>query len=180
MELHPIVVVGLIAFLIILLALPSVIYFVFRLVFRLVFRAPSTRHAMASHVCPACGARLPPDSPHGLCPTCLLQQGFDSPPQVAPSPSQAPTLVPTSSPREEAPSFPHLEILEPLGRGGMGAVYKARQTKLNRLVAVKVLPEEWGKDPAFAERFTREAKALARLNHPHIVAVHDFGHSEGL
>jgi predicted Ser/Thr protein kinase len=62
----------------------------------------------------------------------------------------------------------------------MGAVYKARQTKLDRIVAVKVLPPEWGKDPAFAERFAREAKALAKLTHPHIVAVHDFGESDGL
>ena len=57
----------------------------------------------------------------------------------------------------------------------MGAVYKARQTGLDRLVAVKILPPEVGRDPAFAERFTREARALARLSHPNIVAVHDFG-----
>jgi serine/threonine protein kinase len=62
----------------------------------------------------------------------------------------------------------------------MGAVYKARQTKLDRLVALKVLPPEWGADPAFAERFAREARTLARLNHPHIVAVHDFGEAGGL
>jgi tRNA A-37 threonylcarbamoyl transferase component Bud32 len=83
-------------------------------------------------------------------------------------------------PADLARHFPQLEILEFLGQGGMGAVYKARQPKLDRLVAVKVLPPEWGKDPAFAERFGREAKALARLNHPHIVAVHDFGESDGL
>jgi tRNA A-37 threonylcarbamoyl transferase component Bud32 len=79
-----------------------------------------------------------------------------------------------------ASRFPQLEILELLGQGGMGAVYKARQPKLDRLVAVKILPPEWDKDPAFAERFAREAKALARLTHPHIVAVHDFGESDGL
>jgi tRNA A-37 threonylcarbamoyl transferase component Bud32 len=73
-----------------------------------------------------------------------------------------------------------LEILELLGQGGMGAVYKARQPKLDRMVAVKILPPEWGKDPAFSERFAREARALARLTHPHIVAVHDFGESDGL
>jgi tRNA A-37 threonylcarbamoyl transferase component Bud32 len=82
--------------------------------------------------------------------------------------------------RELARHFPQLEILELLGQGGMGAVYKARQPKLDRLVAVKILPPEWGKDPAFAERFAREAKALARLTHPHIVAVHDFGETDGL
>jgi len=57
----------------------------------------------------------------------------------------------------------------------MGAVYKARQSSLDRLVAVKVLPPEAGRDPAFAERFGREARALARLSHPNIVAVHDVG-----
>ncbi len=62
----------------------------------------------------------------------------------------------------------------------MGAVYKARQRELDRLVAVKVLPPEVGRDPAFAERFTREARAMARLNHPNIVAVYDFGRTSGL
>jgi serine/threonine protein kinase len=76
--------------------------------------------------------------------------------------------------------FPHLEILELLGQGGMGAVYKARQTKLDRLVAVKVLPPEVARDPAFAERFTREARSLARLSHPNIVMVFDFGEADGL
>src|SRR5579871_6361091 len=76
--------------------------------------------------------------------------------------------------------IPQVEVLQLLGQGGMGAVYKARQTKLDRLVALKVLPSEAGRDPAFATRFAREARALARLNDPHIVAVHDFGESEGL
>src|SRR5262249_12953133 len=73
-----------------------------------------------------------------------------------------------------------LEILELLGEGGMGAVYKARQRGLDRLVALKILPPRASQDPAFAERFTREAQALARLSHPNIVAVHDFGHAGGL
>ena len=71
--------------------------------------------------------------------------------------------------------FPQLEILELLGKGGMGAVYKARQPALDRLVALKILPPRPGSDPGFAERFTREARALARLSHPNIVAVYDFG-----
>jgi serine/threonine protein kinase len=76
--------------------------------------------------------------------------------------------------------FPQLEILTLLGQGDMGAVYKARQSKLDRLVAVKILPPEVARDPAFAERFTREAQSLARLNHPHIVTVYDFGDVDGL
>src|SRR5207237_7825332 len=91
-----------------------------------------------------------------------------------PGPFEAPT------PAELAGRFPQLEVLELIGQGGMGAVYKARQTKLDRIVALKVLPPEWGTDPAFAERFAREARALAKLNHPHIVAVHDFGEADGL
>jgi serine/threonine protein kinase len=71
--------------------------------------------------------------------------------------------------------FPQLEILEFIGKGGMGAVYKARQPNLDRLVALKILPPAAASDPGFAERFNREARALARLNHPNIVAVHDFG-----
>jgi predicted Ser/Thr protein kinase len=73
-----------------------------------------------------------------------------------------------------------MEVLELLGRGGMGAVYKARQKELDRLVALKVLPPEVSRDPAFAERFTREARALARLSHPNIVVVYDFGRTPHL
>jgi serine/threonine protein kinase len=79
---------------------------------------------------------------------------------------------------ELAANFPQLEIIELLGQGGMGAVYKARQPGLDRLVAVKVLPPDAARDAAFAERFTREARALARLNHPNIVAVYDFGQTK--
>jgi tRNA A-37 threonylcarbamoyl transferase component Bud32 len=78
------------------------------------------------------------------------------------------------------PRFQQLEILELLGRGGMGAVYKARQKELDRLVAVKILPPEVGRNPAFAERFTREARAMAKLSHPSIVTIHDFGQTEGI
>jgi predicted Ser/Thr protein kinase len=105
--------------------------------------------------------------------------------------SEAPTLEPLPRTPSRAgfvaPSaeqlrahFPNLEILELLGQGGMGAVYKARQPHLDRLVALKILPSEAGVDPAFAERFTREARALARLNHPNIVTVYDFGQAAGL
>ena len=81
---------------------------------------------------------------------------------------------------EVAKLFPQFEILELLGHGGMGAVYKARQPEMDRLVALKILPPQAGGDPGFAERFTREARALARLSHPNIVAVHEFGQADGL
>jgi len=85
----------------------------------------------------------------------------------------------TLTPEELAPHFPHLEILEGLGRGGMGVVYKARQKTLNRFVALKLLAPERVRDAKFAERFTREAQALAALNHPNIVTIHDFGQAGG-
>ena len=62
----------------------------------------------------------------------------------------------------------------------MGAVYKARQKQLNRFVALKILPPAIGADPAFAERFTREAQALAQLNHPGIVTLYEFGREGGM
>ncbi|PAW84057.1 MAG: hypothetical protein B9S33_12585, partial [Pedosphaera sp. Tous-C6FEB] len=78
-------------------------------------------------------------------------------------------------PAELAPHFPQLEILECLGRGGMGVVYKARQKTLNRFVALKLLAPERVADAKFAQRFTHEAQALAALNHPGIVTIYDFG-----
>ena len=84
-------------------------------------------------------------------------------------------IVPAPRAAELAPYFPDLEILELVGRGGMGVVYKARQKRLDRLVALKILSPKIGQDPAFAERFAREARAMAMLSHPHIVAVYDFG-----
>ncbi len=71
------------------------------------------------------------------------------------------------------------QLLEPLGKGGMAVVYRARDLMLERLVAVKVLREDYSGDLAFKERFRREAKAAANLSHPNIVTVHDFGLDNG-
>src|SRR5262245_26655696 len=76
---------------------------------------------------------------------------------------------------ELAALLPQLEILGFIGQGGMGAVYKARQPGLDRIVALKVLPRGAGDDPEFAGRFAREARTLARLNDPGIVTVYDSG-----
>jgi serine/threonine protein kinase len=79
-------------------------------------------------------------------------------------------------PEEMASHFPNYEILRILGRGGMGAVYLARQTSLNRLVAIKILPGELDDgENNFTQRFKNEAQAMAQLSHPGIVAVYDFG-----
>lgn len=121
--------------------------------------------------CPVCGAELPGNAPQGLCPKCLLM-GVTA--QTEPG-TQASAHNPAPSLEEVRAAFPHLEIIELIGQGGMGAVFKARQPKLNRLVALKILPQAMSQQPAFAERFAREAQMLARLNHPNIVTVHDFG-----
>jgi len=76
--------------------------------------------------------------------------------------------------------FPRFHIHRLIGRGGMGAVYEVRQPELDRVVALKILPHEIGGRPGFSERFAREAKALAKLNHPGIVTLHEFGQVEGL
>src|ERR1035437_6017686 len=126
---------------------------------------------MMPEKCPQCGATLPAGALAGLCPACLLQQG--AAPDTA-TRSNAKPFVPPSI-EEVARLFPQLEILGFLGKGGMGAVYKGRQPALDRLVALKILPAQAAPDPGFAERFSREARALARLSHPNIVAVHEFG-----
>jgi predicted Ser/Thr protein kinase len=131
---------------------------------------------MTAMTCPQCKTDLPADAPEGLCPACLLRGGLGSAPGGT-APYGANFRPP--APEELAPNFPQLEILHLVGQGGMGAVYKAKQVRLDRPVALKVLPPEVGKDPAFAERFLREARTLARLSHPHIVTVYDFGESGG-
>ncbi|RYD23769.1 MAG: DUF4019 domain-containing protein [Verrucomicrobiaceae bacterium] len=129
--------------------------------------------------------RMPDDAsmenpPHpplaGLDPADLLKQGAAEdtfPGETVPAFSLPPI-------EELAPLFPQFEIIELIGQGGMGAVYKVRQKELDRIVALKILPPSIGEAPGFAERFTREARALAKLNHPGIVTLHEFGQREGL
>ena len=117
----------------------------------------------AQRTCPKCGVALPADAPEGLCPQRLMQAAVGSQSSTASSetttvadqtkPGTAPTLA------EIAKHFPQLEILELIGQGGMGIVYKARQPNLDRFVALKILAPEVGRDPAFAERFARQAQS---------------------
>ena len=126
--------------------------------------------------CPQCGAALPANAPAGLCPNCLMALNLKTETVFT---DDAPAAQPSLPPEQIAPHFPQLEILEFLGRGGMGVVYKARQKTLNRLVALKLLAPERVNDVKFAERFTREAQALAALSHPNIVTIYDFGQAGG-
>ncbi|HVR34509.1 MAG TPA: serine/threonine-protein kinase [Methylomirabilota bacterium] len=126
-------------------------------------------------LCPQCGSPLPEDSPQGSCPKCLLN--------VAAAPTETGATTPgrfePPTVEEVAAAFPNLEIMEIIGWGGMGAVYKVRQPRLDRFAALKVLPKSLSSDTAFAGRFAREGQMLARLNHPNIVAVFDFGQADG-
>ncbi len=72
------------------------------------------------------------------------------------------------------------EIVALLGAGGMGEVYRGRDTRLDRAVAVKVLPSHLSSDPQFRQRFEREARTISSLSHPHICALHDIGHQDGI
>src|ERR1700693_2590510 len=72
------------------------------------------------------------------------------------------------------------QITAPLGAGGMGEVYRARDTRLGRDVAVKILPAEFSADPIRKQRFEREAKTISSLNHPHICVLHDVGSQDGV
>jgi serine/threonine protein kinase len=119
--------------------------------------------------CQKCGAALPAS---GICTACAANF-LQGEPTVAPG---EPFVPPTVA--ELAEKFPQLEIFELIGKGGMGAVYRARQRELDRVVALKILPPGIGDDPAFAERFAREARALAKLSHPNIVTLFEFGRAE--
>src|SRR5579863_6327676 len=72
------------------------------------------------------------------------------------------------------------EILSAIGAGGMGEVYRARDTRLDRTIAIKVLPEHLSSNPQLRERFDREAKAISSLSHPHICPLYDVGHQDGV
>ena len=128
---------------------------------------------MNDPICPRCQSPVPSDAPGGLCPSCLLLGA------VAPTDMGAAGMTHAPSVEAVRAAFPELEVLEIFGHGGMGVVFKARQARLDRLVALKILPPALAKQPGFSERFTREARALARLSHPNIVAVYDFGERAG-
>src|SRR5215468_2950803 len=98
--------------------------------------------------CPKCGGPIPAEAPQGLCPKCLMAQASIPTETEAASRRPAPPLL-----AELAAAFPHLEILGLIGQGGMGFVYKARQTRLERFIALKILPQTSTTDPRFAERF---------------------------
>lgn len=110
-----------------------------------------------------------------VCPACLLQQGMRSSTAMDGLQSWSPPPI-----ERLKDAFSSLEFERLLGQGGMGAVYKVRQTELERPAALKVLPEIVSDDAGFKERFLREARLLASLSHPHIVTVYEFGQRDGI
>lgn len=116
--------------------------------------------------CKICGVALPTHEERGVCVSCLLRAG-----QVQEPADDALRLSITELGRQ----FPELEILELIGQGGMGAVYRARQVRLDRVVALKILRPDVASRAGFTERFVQEARVLAQLSHPSIIGVYDFG-----
>ena len=140
---------------------------------------PNPDQSGTAQTCQKCGSLMDATQHGEVCPACLLQVGFESDANennvdATAGPDEA-SLNEEDSPEAVQSLFPGLEILERIGQGGMGIVYKARQKHLGRLVALKLLRAKCSGDPSLAERFTREARALAKLSHPNIVGVHDFG-----
>lgn len=127
---------------------------------------------------------MPDDAPGGLCPHCLLDANEDrfagTDPTLDSAESASIRSVGLVSVDVLSEKLPQLDVIELLGSGGMGAVYKARQKSLDRVVALKIIKASLVEIPSFADRFRREARSLAKLSHPNIVAVHDFGKVDDL
>lgn len=130
---------------------------------------------MSASGCPRCGTGYDSEvvalAGGTVCPRCVYESFAAAPTQLGgESDGGAPP---------ELPSFPNYEILGVIGTGGMGVVYKARQAGLDRVVALKVLRPNVAEDPEAVERFMNEARSAARLQHPHVVPIHEVAAHEG-
>src|SRR5690349_10968645 len=130
----------------------------------------------ASTTCPKCGQSVPADAPQGTCPNCLM--GL-----LAAESIESDSVLRETQPSTSAPfqgrTFGDYELLEEIAHGGMGIVYRARQIKLNRIVAVKMILAGQFAGKKMIQRFRTEVTAAALLQHPNIVAIRDVGIYEG-